>query len=95
MTRIGDPIDVLKEPLPTRAITVTLPLAVIEHYDELAHASRVSRQECLSQILRAAMTNPQAHLPIEGYNPDREGGKAYDIHVRSVEIQREIDAGIR
>ncbi len=48
--------DLLRNPCPVRAITLSLPLATIEELDQLASSNRISRQELLRQTLDVALS---------------------------------------
>ncbi len=84
--------DLLRNPCPVRAITLSLPLATIEELDQLASSRRISRQELLRQTLTVALMHRAPHLP-DGPDPLGElAERAYHTHVRSLELAWEREA---
>jgi hypothetical protein len=90
---IDTAIDVIRQQCPTARVETTLPLALIEELDRRCHPS--SRSTYLAQIIDAAMTRRDPHLPdvAEGTDLiDALASRRYRQHVRSIEIQRGIQA---
>jgi hypothetical protein len=82
-------IDVIRQQCPTARVETTLPLALLE---ELEHArGTVPRSTYLAQIIDAAMTRRNPHLPdvADGTDLiDALASRRYRQHVRSIEIDR-------
>jgi len=89
---IDTAIDVIRQQCPTGRVETTLPLALIEELDRRCHP--IARSTYLAQIIDAAMTRRDPHLPdvAEGTNLiDALASRRYRQHVRSIEIQRGIE----
>ena len=89
---IDTAIDVIRQQCPTGRVETTLPLALIEELDRRCHP--IARSTYLGQIIDAAMTRRDPHLPdvAEGTNLiDALASRRYRQHVRSIEIQRGIE----
>jgi hypothetical protein len=88
---IDSAIDVIRQQCPTARVETTLSLALIEELDQ--RRGPVPRSTYLAQIIDAAMTRRDPHLPnvAEGTNLiDALASRRYRQHVRSIEIQRSI-----
>ncbi len=86
-------IDAIREQCPTARVETTLPLALIEELDQRRHS--IARSTYLAQIIDAAMTREDPHLPevADGENLiDALASRRYRQHVRSIEIQRSSEA---
>ena len=89
---IDTAIDVIRHQCQTARVETTLPLALIEELDRRCHP--IPRSTYLAQIIDAAMTRRDPHLPdvAEGTNLiDALASRRYRQHVRSIEIQRGIE----
>ena len=89
---IDTAIDVIRQQCPTGRVETTLPLALIEELDRRCHP--IARSTYLAQIIDAAMTRRDPHLPdvAEGTNLiDALASRRYRQHVRSIEIQRGLE----
>jgi hypothetical protein len=78
--------DVLSARCPRRQITLTLPLATIERFDELAHAGQVSRQQLLAQIINVALLTDTPWWPAGDDPIEQPAEQAYRLHVRSLQL---------
>jgi len=86
---IDTAIDVIRQQCPTGRVETTLPLALIEELDRRCHP--IPRSTYLAQIIDAAMTRRDPHLPdvAEGTDLiDALAARRYRQHVRSIEIDR-------
>jgi hypothetical protein len=82
-------IDVIRQQCLTARVETTLPLALIEEFDRRCQA--IPRSTYLAQIIDAAMTRRNPHLPdvVEGTDLiDALASRRYRQHVRSIEIDR-------
>jgi hypothetical protein len=86
---IDTAIDVIRQQCPTARVETTLPLALIEELDRRCHP--IPRSTYLAQIIDAAMTRRNPHLPDVAEGTDLIGALAsrrYRQHLRSIEIDR-------
>ena len=86
---IDSAMDVIRQPLPTSRVETTLPLAPIEELDH--RRGPVPRSTYLAQIIDAAMTRKEPHLPAAGDGADVVdvlADRRYHQHVRSIELSR-------
>jgi len=86
---IDAPIDVIRQPIPTSRVEITLPLALIEELEQ--RRGPVPRSTYLALIIDAAMTREEPHLPAvtDGADiVDALADRRYRQHVRSIELSR-------
>ncbi len=83
------PIDVIRQPIPTSRVEITLSLALIEELEQ--RRGPVPRSTYLALIIDAAMTREEPHLPavIDGADiVDALADRRCRQHVRSIELSR-------